>query len=391
MSKHTLPIRRRGGKWQVDARKVGGPQTSYPTKAQAEGAAQAQWDDHIAAQVEAFDFSMERRRLAVAAFRELAEYPDDALLAAAILYRETIPATETARKTVGEVIDEYLGALSQSVAAITLRNDYRPKLGAFKRAFGARDLCCITTQEIEQWMDAEKFTLIYRQAIRNRLVTFWTFAIERNYAKLNTPRAIPRMSRQQRKKHNSRPPAILDATELKALLGAAAAYRDGELVPYFAVCALAGIRPHEARRIGWEDVSFTDKEIRIPSEASKTGDPREVPMSDNLIAWLETVPEFRRHGLFPFTRGAFEAVRKNAGLTARWKEPKGSDILRHSAASHDYRMHDNMQATAAKMGHDVQVFRQHYKRVVATRDEASAYFNVMPDACSNVVLMQAAG
>jgi integrase len=170
----------------------------------------------------------------------------------------------------------------------------------------------------------------------------------------------------------------LNADELRALLSAAAAYRHGIILPYFAVCTLAGIRPDEAKRIGWEHVSFADREIRVPAEASKTGDPREVEMPDALVAWLECVPIFQRTGLFAWSRGMFEKVRNDAGLTARWMEPKGSDILRHSAASHDYRLHGSMEKTAAKMGHDVMVFKSHYKAVVATRAEAEAYFKVLP-------------
>jgi integrase len=375
--KHNLPVRRRGDKWQVDARKAGGGQTTYPTRAQAEGAAQAAWDDHVAAQMEEFDFSMDRRRIAVAAFRELVGYTDEHLIEAAKFYREHIPAAMQ-RRTVAEVVEEYLQSLAGNVAAVTMQNDYRPKFKKFSGAFGATDLSTITASDLERWFDAEKMAPLYREAWRNRLGTFWRFSIGRNYAKVNAAQAIKTMSRGLRKKLKSAPPAILNADELRALLSAAAEYRRGIMLPYFAVCALAGIRPDEAKRIGWENVSFTDKEIRVPAEASKTGDPREVELPDALVAWLDTIPAIRRNGLFAWSRGMFEKVREDAGLTERWSEPKGKDILRHSAASHDYRLHGNMEKTAAKMGHDVIVFKGHYKAVVATRTEAEAYFAVYP-------------
>lgn len=386
-TQHRLPIRRRGRKWQLDARRIGGQQTTYDTKAQAEGAAQALWDDKQARETESLDFTMERRRIAAAAFHELKDYPETDLIEAAKFYAKNIPAAAL-RRTVREVCAEYLKSLSGTVAAVTMANDYEPKFrpaGKFVTAFGERDLSTVTPSDLENWLDGEGVAPLYRETWRNRLATMWRFAIERNYAKQNSAAAVKRLSRQLRKKLKSHPPAILNADELRALMTAAAEYRHGVMVPYFAVCAVAGLRPDEAKRIGWENVSFADNEIRVPAEASKTGDPREVTMTPGLVAWLQVVPAFRRTGLFSWSRAMFEEVRKRAGLDARWREPKGADILRHSAASHHYRLHGNMELTAAAMGHDVLVFKSHYKALVATKDEAAAYFNVLPPSTATVI------
>ena len=53
------------------------------------------------------------------------------------------------------------------------------------------------------------------------------------------------------------------------------------------------------------------------------------------------------------------------------------DIMRHSAASHLYKLKENPTYVTAQMGHGLGVFMKHYKRAVP-ETEAQAYFNVLP-------------
>jgi len=62
------------------------------------------------------------------------------------------------------------------------------------------------------------------------------------------------------------------------------------------------------------------------------------------------------------------------------------DCFYIALASHDFRLHGNMDQTAAKMGHDVTVFKNHYKSRVRTKEEALAYFNVRPHGAAVVAL-----
>lgn len=385
---HTLPIRRRADKYVVDYRKLPrqwwppacakSGQLAYPSKAQAEGAASSVWQDFTTGQLTGSELTPERRQLALEAFRRLEGYPDDALVDAADLYRQKeADKTGIEAHTFQQVVDDFLVSRAQVVAPNTLEDSYRPKYRKLCETFGACQFDGIKATELERWL-ADNVSMEGREGYATHLVMLWNFAVGRKYASMNAAKAIPRLSRQQRKKLKNRPPAIMNADELQRLLDVAATYLDGRLLPYFAVCALAGIRPEETRKIGWENVLWDDNQIQVPAEASKTGDDREVPMPDSLVEWLKLTPVFRRKGLFPWTREVFDTIRKKANVIERWQEPKGRDVLRHSCASHDYRLHGNIEATAAKMGHDVVVFRTHYKARVRTPQEAQAYFNVRP-------------
>ena len=382
-----FPIRKRNGKWQVDYRKIGGKQVSYATKTIAQAQADMVWRGYQTGQLTGVDLTPERRQLAIAAFSKLAaqELADSLLLDAVDLYAEQA-GREMQPRLLADVVTDYLKSRQGAVEAITLNGDYRVKLGRLARSLGEREIHAITTAQLEQWLNDNEYRDTTRMAYRTRFVMLWDFAIARNHTKQNVARAIPQLSRQRRKKLRAIPPAIMDAEEVQRLLDTALSYRDGVMLPYFAVCSLAGLRPWEARRLSWANVDLEKKEMYIPAEASKTGDDREVPMPNCLVDWLEQIPVFRRRGTLPWNRQDFITVRKMAGVIQRWKEPKGKDILRHSAASHDFRLHGNMAQTAAKMGHDVTVFKNHYKSRVRTRDEAEAYFNVRPPAGEIVAL-----
>lgn len=322
-----------------------------------------------------------QRELAISAFRELAPHPDSVLIDAVRLYKEH--ATDDMRpKALDDTVEDFLQACEGNVEDITISNDYAPKLTRLAAgSLAIRQIYTIRTEELEEWLNINGYRNITRMNYRTRFVTLWQFTVDRNHAKTNVARGIKQLSRQKRKKLRNVPPAIMCADEIQSLLDATLDFREGEMLPYFAVCALAGLRPWEAQRLSWENIDLKAKQIHFPAEASKTGDDRDVPMPDSLVEWLEAVPMFSRQGLLPWSRHGFEKVREIADLKARWREPKGSDILRHSAASHHYRLNDNnMNLTAAVMGHDVSVFKSHYKSRVRTMAEARAYFSVTPKA-----------
>lgn len=69
-----------------------------------------------------------------------------------------------------------------------------------------------------------------------------------------------------------------------------------DLIPFVALSASGGLRPSEARRLLWENISWRDEYIEIhASQARKTLRDRFVPLLPNLRAWLE--PDCDQGGL----------------------------------------------------------------------------------------------
>lgn len=179
-------------------------------------------------------------------------------------------------------------------------------------------------------------------------------------------------------------PSILSPAQLSALLTACG--DDGELLAYIAVGAFAGLRRAEIERLQWKDVNFARGYITVGADNAKTSKRRLVPMCAALREWL--TPIAKTSGpVAPTTnfRRRFHAVRKAAGLLAKWE----GNELRHSYASYRLAETQNAAQTALELGNSPSVLQSHY-RELATPEEAASWFAVTPQAASNVVNIRAA-
>ncbi len=83
----------------------------------------------------------------------------------------------------------------------------------------------------------------------------------------------------------------LTATQAKDLMAHVEGYRNGSLVPYFAMCLFAGIRPclrtGEILKLRPEHVRLDTGVIHIEPEVSKVRMKRNVAIQPNLAAWLQ--------------------------------------------------------------------------------------------------------
>ena len=89
------------------------------------------------------------------------------------------------------------------------------------------------------------------------------------------------------KKNN---PKFLTVPQMTGLLNAA----DPSLVPYLSICAFAGLRGAEAKRLSWQQVDLKRNLITVPEQISKTGEERKIPIQPNLAVWL--APQARETG-----------------------------------------------------------------------------------------------
>lgn len=165
-----------------------------------------------------------------------------------------------------------------------------------------------------------------------------------------------------------RDPVILNAEKSAELMKLAAA--DGCALP-FALMLFGGVRPDaeagELSRITWANIG--DKSISLTGEETKTADDRMIPIHDNLAAWIEAS---RGEPILPNNwKRRYQAIRKAAGITEQ-------DVLRHSFASHFYRLHGEHETIQA-MGHSsFRTTAKFYKRAV-TAEDAQKFFQIAPE------------
>ena len=154
----------------------------------------------------------------------------------------------------------------------------------------------------------------------------------------------------------------LKVEQVLALLQAAAAEpvgrskQCGGMLPYFAVCALSGVRPDEAKRLG-PDWAWFSKENRVITgfRAKTVQKVRTVEIHPELVEILDYC---RQQGFAPshFTVKSFNRIREKAGVFALWD----NDILRHTYASHHYAWKRDMEWLEKNMGNSKDVLKRVY-------------------------------
>ena len=109
--------------------------------------------------------------------------------------------------------------------------------------------------------------------------------------------------------------SILRPDELRNLLSRCAP----EIVPYFAICAFAALRPSEATSLQWSDIRLDTMQIEVRARHSKTRRYRLVPIQPDLAEWLI---RFRSEdGAIYYSRRKFREAYKAAGMNEWEREP----------------------------------------------------------------------
>lgn len=244
----------------------------------------------------------------------------------------------------------------------TLRN-IRHRLGAFADDFGDRPVHEITTHDLERWISGKGGTPTNRKNNRVHLVGLFNFALKRKWVRENPASVLETPTVKKAK------PYVLSVGDAGSLMASAEAHAP-EMVPYFALCTFAGIRPEECQRLDWKDIDLGRREIFIEADISKTHEDRWIEINDNLLAWLSTYHQGDDTVLF--SRSKFEAVRKKAGIG--WK----SDCMRHSYGSYHLAAFENAGKTALQMGHkQLGTLFEHYRRAVR-KEDAERFWAIRP-------------
>ena len=246
--------------------------------------------------------------------------------------------------------DAWLDARARELRPKTLRG-YRAVLARAGREMGDT-LEAYTPEAITRWVST--MPPPSRNVTIRSLSAFFGWAVSQGYATRN-PAAGVKLARTAEPSR-----AVLTPAQVEHLLRTAAAV-DARTVPYFALCAFAGIRPAECMRLRAENIGA--QYITLAGAVTKTAAARTVAIRPNLRAILDAYPVADggvTAGLSAerFTKRA-GAVVKATGIA--WTQ----DVLRHSFASYAYEATGDAAATAAEMGHrGTDIFFRHYRGLV---------------------------
>ncbi|MGH8019196.1 MAG: hypothetical protein ACREIA_13060 [Opitutaceae bacterium] len=147
----------------------------------------------------------------------------------------------------------------------------------------------------------------------------------------------------------------------------------GVLVPFYALCLFAGIRPcirnGEILKLRPEDIRLDTGVIHIEPEVSKVRMKRNVTIQPNLAAWLRAYP------LAEFPLIPRNIQDRRAAIAKRFN--LSHDIMRHTFISMFVAKFRSMGEAALQAGNSESIIRKHYLDL-KTKEEAEEFFSIMP-------------
>jgi integrase len=298
---------------------------------------------------------------------------------------------KTTPKPFAEVVSELLAIKKARHAAPRYLEDLTSRLNRAAKSF-LKDIGNVTTAEIQEWLDGEKFSTQGYTDYRRVLHLLFNFAVARGYAVDNPVKGTERV------KVKRGETKVFTPVEIGRLLDAAR-NQFPDFLPCLAIGAFAGVRSAEIERMEWSDIHLAEKFIVVGASRSKTAGRRIVPIADNLAECL--APYAGREGkLWKGTHDAFyeaqmdlaaaTAVQADAdkGIKAQKAVAWKANALRHSYASYRFALTNDAGRVAGELGNSAAVVHKHYRELVKPAD-AQRWFAVKPESPANIVAMAA--
>jgi integrase len=283
------------------------------------------------------------------------------------------------QRTVKAAVDEYIkdaednGLREKSIQSIRYR---LAKLVADK---GAQPINEITNKEADNWIGKLALSPMSRKHHRTIAHGLFNFAIDREYYHAENPFQVRKL---RRKNHtDEKLPESMPWGDVQKIMSAAVEH-EPSMVPALAVGFFAGVRTAELCQLEWSQVDLQARRITVLPHVAKRRRARYVTIEDNLLAWLQA---YRQAAGFVAPQGEkwrsrLDTVREKADVT--WPH----NAMRHSYASNHLVRYGDAARTAFQLGHhaDTSMLFEHYRALI-TKEDAEAYWKIMPAAVPGVV------
>ena len=365
-----IPIRflphRKKKPWMVDIYKNGvRTRTCYATEEDARQAAMREAGNLVSEGLQAMALSRDQRLDAERAIQVL---NGTATLEAAADFFMKHSVSGEAGKPVRDVVADLLQAKRGANRRPGTITNAAYHLNRFVKTFGDRPLGTITLHDLERWIAGLECNPITRDNFRRAVVGLFNYGQRRGLCDRNPALGLARSGRDESM------PVIFSVKQAEDLLTAAQTHAP-EMIPYFALGLLAGLRPqNELARCDWLNVDFKAKTILVDPATAKRRRARYVKMSANLVAWL--LPHRKTAGKIFYSRRKFHKVVEKAKI-----ESWSPDVMRHSFASYHLVAHGDANATALQLGHSGApgILFDHYRALAKPKD-ARAFWKLKPKA-----------
>jgi integrase len=318
-------------------------------------------------------------REAEVAFRKLAERPRSLMVYldyALANYRE--PEREV---PLAVAVAEYVATkqkdLERTLLSIRQFRSIKNELDLFKNRFPDALVSEFSPLQLVAYLERGEASLKTYNNRRGILSTFFKFAVQRDWLSTNPIVKAP----YHRICHRRGSAQTITAEQAAKLMAHVEEFKGGVLVPYFALCLFAGVRPcpifGEIAKLRPEHVRLETDTIHIEPEVSKVRMPRRIAIQPNLAEWLRRYPTDR----FPIIPKNAVKMRRKVfqafGLT--------HDVLRHTFISMFVAKYRSMGEAALQAGNSESIIRKHYLDLKSPT-EAEQFFGIMPERAIGVAV-----
>ena len=310
-------------------------------------------------------------REAEAVFRRLAG--GSRTLSFCVDYALSNHRTPENQKALDEAVTAYLTVKAReheqkliSASQLTTINRH---MKALKKHFSGVTVAELTAAHLTTYFQRANGCLKTYNNRRGVVSTFLKFAEQREWLVANPIKKVP----YYRIAHRRGSAKTLTAAQAQELMTYVEGYQNGRLVPFFALCLFAGIRPclrtGEILRLLPGHVRLDTGVILIEPEVSKVREKRTVAIQPNLAAWLRAYPLAENPIIVPNLQKLRARIAKRFGLT--------HDVMRHTFISMHVAKFRSLGEAALQAGNSESFIKKHYLDLKSTAD-AKQFLGIRP-------------
>lgn len=281
-------------------------------------------------------------------------------------YREPVPSRQLPEAIAAYVAKRRRDHERDLLSACQLHNIVR-ELKVLEKRFPNRSIASLAPSELVDHCERNAGSLKSYNLRRAILSTFFKFARQSEWLETNPIEKVAH----HRIAHRRGSAVTLSASRSAEVMEFVETLEGGALVPYFALCLFAGIRPNERHgeiaKLKPEFIRFDTGVILIEPEVSKVRMPRRITIQPNLAAWLRAYP-FEPVDTY-FIDHHRKKVTRHFNLS--------HDVLRHTFVSMFVAKFRSMGEAALQAGNSETIIRKHYLDL-KTKEEAEAFFSILP-------------
>jgi len=279
----------------------------------------------------------------------------------------------THEKPVDEAVTAYLAVKEteqvQSLISSAMLTTIKRHMAALKKTFPGITVADLTAAKLTPFLQRGKPCLKTYNNRRGLVSTFLKFCEQQEWMATNPIKKVP-YYRISRRRGSAKAISAVQAQELMTYLEG---FKGGRLVPYFALCLFAGIRPclrtGEMLRLKPGHIDLETGVIRVEPDVSKVKELRRVCIQPNLAAWLRAYPLDRFPIIIPNLQKIRARIAKRFGLT--------HDVMRHTFISMHVAKFRSIGEAALQAGNSESIIKKHYLDL-KSKEEAEQFFGIVP-------------